>query len=129
MRRRYLYLATLGFGLFACNRDPIAINESPGVVLGREKCNTVDSLNYWLISLSPLRSDQKYGKPITYHGKTYPQVVKSATLIKQFQDSTQTFMFVFDPVSNPTPRPCNVSNPETFDVPVVNFTRISNYVK
>lgn len=89
---------------------------SPGILIGKENCSSTDSLNAWLISLSPLDPNKAYGSAIIFKGKTYNNVVKTYMLDKQFRDSTKTYVFSFYLRDTLNYIRCDISNPETLKV-------------
>lgn len=109
----------------ACSEKPFSPDFDNAFIeiLGKEECYTDSSQNAWLINLSNIPSDKKYGSPIVYKGSSYPNVAKTyRDLSKEYTDSINYAIdFKIIEISS---LPCNVTAPENTDLPVAEIVEL-----
>jgi hypothetical protein len=102
---------------FACKDKPFKPNYefAGGYVIGKEKCNTDTTKDYWLIDLSIFPLQNTYGDTLVFNGVTYNHLVKTLELSPQFKliGARVGADFHFSSFKVQTLN-CNISNPITF---------------
>jgi len=113
--------------LLACNNKQPALVDYEidiGIVIGQEICKTDLEQNAWLIKLNATQK-KNYGKPITFQGVNYDNVVKVYDISKDFQKINTKCLVFFYTGSLNSPKNCNVSNPTIFEIPEIFIKDIS----
>lgn len=86
-----------------------------GYIIGKERCNTDTTKDYWLIDLSIFPLPNNYGDTLTLNGIRYNHVVKTAELDTQFKFIGARVGFDFYISSSQVNTTnCSVPTPQTY---------------
>lgn len=110
-------LLFLSLYILSCNSrfpDPNFENAG-GYVIGKERCNTDTTKDYWLIDFSIAPLPNNYGDSLLLNGTTYRHVVKTTGIAAQFKFIGAKVDFDFRLSISPVQTiNCNVANPLTY---------------
>ncbi|RYC70068.1 hypothetical protein [Spirosoma sordidisoli] len=129
MKKGFISLAVVCQMISGCGLPTVDFEMVSGRVIGRETCNTNDSLNALLISLDTNSVRENFGRDVSFNGRAYKNVVKTYSPEASRLDSARRYSFMFyqtDVVSNPI---CNLSTTNTIDVPQIKLKEIAQTVQ
>lgn len=108
------------FEFLACNKQPYKPDYSnvKGFVIGKEVCNSNETLDYWLIDLTYSANTPEYGDTLFYYGANYTNVVKTKDLDSVLKVVGKRVSLDFKTITNNKVQTtgCNVPIPETYDL-------------
>ena len=109
--------ALFGILFFTCKDKPFKPNfeNAGGYVIGKERCNTDTTKDYWLIDLSIFPLQNNFGDTLDVNGTTYNHLVKTLDLAPQFKSIGKRVDFDFNlTATRIQTNNCNTINPLTF---------------
>jgi len=101
----------------SCKTEPFKpdFENAGGYVIGKERCNTDTTQDYWIVDLSVYPLPNSYGDSLTLNGMTYKHVVKTIGLAPQFKliGARVGFDFHLSSLAIQTTN-CNINSPVTY---------------